>query len=136
MERKIVRDVLFLSQPSSVATKADQTVITDLKDTLKAHHDNCAGMAANMIGYHKRIIIVNALLNYIVMVNPVIISQSGPYQTKESCLSLDGERPTKRFEKIKVQYLDEHFKPIMQEYSGFIAQVIQHEIDHCNGIII
>ena len=136
MERKIIKDTLFLNQPSTLATKDDYQVIVDLKDTLKQHADHCAGMAANMIGYHKRIIIVNTFLNDLIMVNPEIIASSGAYQVKEGCLSLSGERMTKRFQKIKVKYLDENFKPLTQEFSGFIAEVIQHEIDHCNGIII
>ncbi len=136
MERKIIKDILFLNQPSELASSADMNVIQDLKDTLAAHRDHCAGMAANMIGYHKRIIIVNALMNDLIMVNPEIIAKSGSYNVKEGCLSLSGERPTKRFQKIKVKYLDEKFKPVVQEYSGFIAEVIQHEIDHCNGIVI
>ena len=136
MERQIVKDTLFLNQPSVVASKEDRQVIIDLKDTLNKHRDHCAGMAANMIGYHKRIIIVNAFLNDLIMVNPEIISKSGAYQVKEGCLSLVGERTTKRYEKIKVKFLDENFKPVTQEYSGFIAEVIQHEIDHCNGIVI
>ena len=136
MERKIVKDILFLNQPSEAATNLDAQVIQDLKDTLAAHRDHCAGMAANMIGYHKRIIIVNTFMNDLIMVNPEIIAKSGSYNAKEGCLSLVGERSTKRFQKIKVKYLDEKFKPVVSEYSGFIAEVIQHEIDHCNGIVI
>lgn len=136
MERKIVKDTLFLNQVSTLASQSDRQVIVDLKDTLAAHRENCAGMAANMIGYHKRIIIVNTFLSDLVMVNPEIVQSSGRYTTKEGCLSLSGERQTQRFEKIKVKYLDENFKPVTQEFNGFIAQVIQHEIDHCNGIII
>ena len=110
--------------------------MTDLRDTLKANHERCVGMAANMIGYRKRIIIVSMGFMDVVMVNPVILQRSQPYETEEGCLSLDGVRKTKRFRKIKVQYQDESFQKHTQDYEGEIAQIIQHEIDHCNGILI
>lgn len=136
MVKSIMRDVLFLGQKSEEATVNDTQVITDLKDTLKANHERCVGMAANMIGYRKRIIIVSIGFMDLIMVNPVILQTSQPFQTEEGCLSLDGVRKTKRFRKIRVQYLDESFQKQMQEYEGPIAQIIQHECDHLDGIII
>ena len=136
MIKPIMRDVLFLGQKSEEATEADRQIITDLHDTLNAHRDRCVGMAANMIGYKKRIIIVSLGFTDLVMVNPVIMQKTGAYETEEGCLSLDGVRKTKRFQKIKVQYLDESFQKQTQEYQGGIAQIIQHECDHMEGIII
>jgi peptide deformylase len=136
MVKPIVRDVLFLGQKSEEATKEDRQIITDLRDTLNAHRERCVGMAANMIGYKKRIIIVSLGFMDLVMVNPVIVQKTGAYETEEGCLSLDGVRKTGRFRKIKVQYLDESFHKQMQEYEGQIAQIIQHECDHMDGIII
>ena len=127
---------MFLSQPSAEATPADRQVITDLVDTLNAHLDGCVGMAANMIGVHKRIIVVRVGLISMPMVNPVIVSKSSEYETEEGCLSLLGVRKCKRYRDIEVSYQDASFLPRRQKYSGWIAQIIQHEIDHCNGVII
>lgn len=136
MVRPIVRDIMILGRKSSPATKMDMQVITDLKDTLAANHDRCVGMAANMIGFHKRIIIFSAMMGDIVMVNPVIVKKKGEYETEEGCLSLDGERSTKRYREIEVEYLDEGFKKQRGRFTDFIAQIIQHECDHLEGIII
>lgn len=136
MVKPIVRDIFFLGQRSEEATEADKQIMVDLKDTLKANHERCVGMAANMIGYRKRIIIVSMGFMDVVMVNPVILQKSQPYETEEGCLSLDGVRKTKRFRKIKVQYQDESFQKHTQDYEGQIAQIIQHECDHMDGVII
>ncbi|MBR6850891.1 MAG: peptide deformylase [Lachnospiraceae bacterium] len=136
MVKPVVRDVFFLGQRSEEATEADRQIMTDLRDTLKANHEHCVGMAANMIGYRKRIIIVSMGFMDVVMVNPVILQRAQPYETEEGCLSLDGVRKTKRFRKIKVQYQDEAFQKHTQDYEGEIAQIIQHECDHMDGVII
>lgn len=136
MIRPIVRDPLFLSQSSQPATAADAQTAQDLLETLIAHADGCVGMAANMIGVHKRIIAVEAEDGYLVMFNPVILKSSGAYQTEEGCLSLEGVRPTKRWQSIKVQYQTPDLKPRIKTFTGWTAQIIQHEIDHCNGILI
>ena len=136
MVREIVRDVIFLSRKSEPATKEDAGVVADLKDTLAAHRDGCVGMAANMIGVSKRIIIFSGEDGDIVMINPVISAKMGRYETQEGCLSLDGERMAVRFEKIEVRYLDENFCARKGKFSGFTAQIIQHECDHLDGIII
>ncbi len=136
MIKPIMRDVLFLGQKSEEATEDDKQIIEDLKDTLKANHDRCVGMAANMIGSRKRIIIVSVGFMDMIMVNPVILQKSHPYDTEEGCLSLDGVRKTKRYNKIRVRYMDEGFQTHSQEYEGHIAQIIQHECDHLEGIII
>ncbi len=136
MVKPIMRDVLFLGQKSENATEDDKQIIADLKDTLKANHDHCVGMAANMIGYRKRIIIVFMGVMDLIMVNPVIVQKSQPYDTEEGCLSLEGVRNTKRYKKIKVKYMDEEFQSHTQTYEGYIAQIIQHECDHLEGIII
>ncbi len=136
MVKPVVRDVFFLGQRSEEATEADRQIMTDLRDTLKANHEHCVGMAANMIGYRKRIIIVSMGFMDVVMVNPVILQRVQPYETEEGCLSLDGVRKTKRFRKIKVQYQDEAFQKHTQDYEGEIAQIIQHECDHMDGVII
>lgn len=136
MVKPIMRDVLFLGQKSEEATKDDKQIIADLKDTLKANQDHCVGMAANMIGCRKRIIIVSMGFMDMIMVNPVIVQKSQPYDTEEGCLSLEGVRKTKRYKKIRVKYLDEGFQSRTQEYEGHIAQIIQHECDHLEGIII
>ena len=136
MIKKIVKDPLFLAQKSVDATEADKQVVTDLLDTLRANLDHCVGMAANMIGVKKNIIVVAAGPFQFPMINPVITKKNGEYQTEEGCLSLDGERTTVRYEKITVTYQDMQLKTHKQSYSGFTAQIIQHEIDHCNGIII
>ena len=136
MVKSIVKDIFFLGQKSEPATPDDKQVITDLMDTLAAHREGCVGMAANMIGVKKRIIIVNMGLIDMIMVNPVIVSKDGPYQTEEGCLSLTGVRPTTRYENIEVTYQDQHFNTYTRKFSGWTAQIIQHEIDHCDGIII
>ena len=136
MIKQIVKDVLFLGQKSEEATENDKQIISDLKDTLKANREHCVGMAANMIGYRKRIIIVSMGIMDVIMVNPVIVQKLQPYNTEEGCLSLSGVRNTKRYKKIRVQYLDEGFQAHTQEYEGYIAQIIQHECDHLEGIII
>lgn len=136
MIRPIVRDELFLMQKSELATMLDSTVIVDLMDTLKANMEHCVGMAANMIGVKKRIIVFSVGFAIIPMVNPVITRKLKPYETEEGCLSLNGVRKTKRFETIDVEYEDQNFKKQKQTFQGWTAQIIQHEIDHCDGIII
>lgn len=136
MIKPIVNDVFFLSQKSEDATKADFPVVTDLEDTLRANRDRCVGMAANMIGYRKKIIIVATGLADIVMINPVIKEKAEPYETEEGCLSLPGVRKTTRYKKITVRYLDKRFAEHTQSFSGYIAQIIQHEIDHFSGRLI
>ena len=136
MIQPIMKDVLFLGQKSEDATEFDKHIITDLRDTLAAHREHCVGMAANMIGQKKRIIIVSLGLIDMVMVNPVIIQKSQPYETEEGCLSLQGMRKTTRFRKISVRYKDESFQEHTQKYEGQIAQIIQHKCDHVEGIII
>lgn len=136
MIKQVVKDVLFLGQKSEPATKNDVAVIDDLIDTLRANLDACVGMAANMIGVKKRILVFS-LGNIIVpMVNPVIVKKENKYETEESCLSLNGFRKTTRYEKIEVEYLDRNFKKHRDTFKGFTAQIIQHEIDHFEGIII
>lgn len=136
MIKPIMHDAEFLSQVALPATTADTAVITDLIDTLQANTDRCVGMAANMIGVNKRIIIVQMGILPVIMVNPKIIRHSNPYQTEEGCLSLVGQRSTKRYETIEVSYQDRQFKAQQQAFSGWVAQIIQHEIDHCEGILI
>ena len=136
MIKPIVKDIFFLGQKSEPATPDDMQVITDLQDTLKANAEGCVGMAANMIGVKKRIIIVSMGFVDMVMVNPVIVSKDGPYQTEEGCLSLTGVRQATRYENIEVTYQDQHFNTYTRRFSGWTAQIIQHEIDHCDGIII
>lgn len=136
MVKEIVRDVIFLAQKSSVAVKEDVSVGEDLLDTLRANSDRCVGLAANMIGVLKRVIAVNDDGKLMVMFNPVILKSSKQFETEEGCLSLDGARSTKRFETIKVEFFNEKFQKRIKTFSGFTAQIIQHEIDHCDGIII
>lgn len=136
MIREIMKDPLFLGRKSEKATIEDIAVGQDLLDTLKAHKDECVGMAANMIGVLKRIIVFDCDGIYMVMYNPEIIKSSDPYQTEEGCLSLTGKRQTKRFKSIKVQYQNSDFAVRVKTFTGWTAQIIQHEIDHCNGIII
>ena len=136
MVKPIMRDMMFLSQPSEQATPADKQVMADLVDTLNAHLDGCVGMAANMIGVHKRIIVVRMGPVSVPMANPQIVAQSGGYEAEEGCLSLMGVRKCKRWREIEVSYLDASFLPRRQRYTGWIAQIIQHEIDHCNGVVI
>ena len=136
MVRSIVRDVFFLGQKSEPATKADISVGQDLQDTLKANADRCVGMAANMIGVKKRVIIVNMGLMNLVMYNPVIVKREGPYEAEEGCLSLDGVRRTTRYQHIEVEFQDENWKKQRIKLTGWPAQICQHEIDHLSGTII
>ena len=131
-----MKDMLFLAQPSEEATKADAAIIRDLTDTLLHHREGCVGMAANMIGVRKRIICVMMGPVPLTMVNPVIVGKSGEYEADEGCLSLTGVRKCRRFREIEVSYQDAAFLPRRQKYTGWIAEIIQHEIDHCNGVII
>ena len=136
MVKPIMRDVLFLRQKSEDAAEGDRQIIEDLKDTLKANHDRCVGMAVNMIGVRKKIIIVNMGFMNFVMYNPVILKKDTPYETEEGCLSLDGVRKTSRYQNIELEYLDSSWKKHRDSFSGWTAQVIQHEIDHLQGVII
>lgn len=136
MIQEICKDERFLAQKAEPATPADLPIAQDLIDTLTAHKDGCVGMAANMIGVNKRIIIFDNEGAYQVMFNPVIVKQSGPYQTEEGCLSLTGRRQTKRWKRIKVQWQNETFQTRLKTFTGWTAEIIQHEIDHCDGILI
>ncbi|MBQ6315518.1 MAG: peptide deformylase [Mogibacterium sp.] len=136
MIKPIVRDAFFLNQKSEEATKIDLPVAQDLEDTLKANRERCVGMAANMIGYRKKIIIVATGFADLVMINPVITAKSEPYEAEEGCLSLPGTRKTTRYKQITVRYLDKKFIEHTQDFSGYIAQIIQHECDHLEGILI
>ena len=136
MVKQIGRDIFFLGQPSEPATQADLSVGRDLLDTLQANREACVGMAANMIGVKKNIIIVNMGLIDVVMFNPVIISRRGRYETEEGCLSLEGVRKTTRYQEIEVEYYDSSWKKQRQKLSGWTAQIAQHEIDHLSGKII
>lgn len=137
MVRELVHDPIFLAQPSAEAGKEDIAVAEDLLDTLAAHKETCVGMAANMIGCAKRIIAFDNEGKYTVMLNPVILKAEGVYDTQESCLSLlGGPRPAKRYRKIKVQFQTEAMQVRIKTFTGFTAQIIQHEVDHCNGILI
>ncbi len=132
----INKDPISLARKSAAATEADLHIGQDLLDTLRAHEQECVGMAANMIGFHKRIIAVNADGMLLLMYNPEIIRASGRYETEEGCLSLEGVRPAVRFRSIKVRYQDSNFSVRIKTFSGWTAQIIQHEIDHCNGVLI
>lgn len=136
MVRKIVKGKQIIARKAQPATEADKQVVTDLIDTLRANRETCVGMAANMIGVNKSIIVVAAGPFQFAMINPVITKKSGEYKTEEGCLSLNGVRPCVRYEEIEVDYLDSSFKAQHGKYSGFTAQIIQHEIDHCNGVVI
>ena len=136
MIREICRDETFLSQKAAPATADDLATAQDLLDTLTAHKDSCVGMAANMIGVCKRIIAFDNKGTYMVMFNPVIVKQSGAYEAEEGCLSLTGVRKTKRFQTIKVQWQNEKFQTRIKTFTGWTAEIIQHEIDHCEGILI
>ena len=136
MIRPIERDVYFLGQKSEEATRDDLSIGQDLQDTLRANKDRCVGMAANMIGIKKRIIIVNLGFRNLVMYNPVIKKKSGSYEAEEGCLSLGRVRNTNRYQIVEVEYLDENWKKQRMKLSGWPAQICQHEIDHLNGIII
>ena len=136
MVREIMRDVAFLRIPSAPACAKDASIADNRCDTLRAHIDGCVGMAANMIGINKRIIAFDNEGEYMVMFNPVIVKQSGPYEAEEGCLSLTGTRRTKRFQTIKVQWQNEKLQTRLKTFSGWTAEIIQHEIDHCEGILI
>lgn len=136
MVKEIVRDIFFLGQKSEPATKADIQVGIDLQDTLSANREGCVGMAANMIGVKKNVIIVNMGFVDVVMFNPIIIKKDSPYETEEGCLSLEGVRKTTRYENIVVEYYDMNWKKQTMKLSGWTAQICQHEVDHLSGIII
>ena len=133
---EICKDEFFLRLPSREATAEDMDIARNLLDTLEAHSDGCVGMAANMIGVSKRIIAFDCTGKYMVMFNPVILKKEGAYQAEEGCLSLAGSRRTERFQSIKVQWQNEKFQTRVKTFTGWTAQIIQHEIDHCNGILI
>ena len=136
MIREICKDEAFLAQKAEPAAEEDLCVAQDLLETLKAHQESCVGMAANMIGINKRIIAFENDGAYITMFNPQIVRQSGPYEAEEGCLSLTGTRKTRRWSSIKVQYQNEEFQIRFKTFTGWTAEIIQHEIDHCEGIII
>lgn len=136
MQQKIVKDVLFLQQKSEPATKLDLYLAQDLQDTLLAHQENCVGLAANMIGVRKRVIIFQYGLVPVVMFNPVLLSKSSPYQAEEGCLSLSGSRLTTRYQEITVEYLDRNWERQNMTLNGLPAQICQHELDHLEGILI
>ena len=136
MVREICKDVLFLARKSDPATPDDLPVAADLLETLEYHKDGCVGMAANMIGVNKRIIAFDNDGEYMVMFNPEILRKTGPYDTEEGCLSLTGVRPVKRWKTIKVKWQNEKFQQRIKNFTGWTAEIIQHEIDHCEGIII
>ena len=136
MIKPIVKDVLFLGQKSGPAVKADLSLAKDLQDTLAANRERCVGMAANMIGVKKRAIIVSMGLISVVMFNPVITKKDGPYEAEEGCLSLTGVRKTTRYEAITLEYIDVEWKRQCRTFTGWTAQIIQHEVDHLEGILI
>lgn len=137
MIKEIVKDQFILSQKSTKAIQEDLGIIQDLLDTLEEHHSTCIGIAANMIGVLKRIIVVKDGEKNLIMINPEIIKTSkNYYHTEENCLCYEGSHTTKRYESIKIKYKDINFKPKIKTYQGLTAQIIQHEIDHCNGILI
>ncbi len=136
MVREIVTDETFLAQKAKSATQDDLGVAQDLLDTLAAHKDGCVGMAANMIGINKRIIAFDNEGSYMVMFNPEIVKKSDPYEAEEGCLSLSGVRKARRWRFIKVQYQNEKFQTRFKTFTGWTAQIILHEIDHCEGILI
>ena len=136
MVREICKDEAFLAQKAQPATPEDLEIATDLLETLEYHRAHCVGMAANMIGINKRIIVFDNQGHDMVMFNPEILKCSQPYQTEEGCLSLTGTRPTKRWQSIKVRWQNEKFQVRLKTFTGWTAQIIQHEIDHCEGIII
>ena len=137
MVRELIHDPILLSRVSGEATREDLPIAEDLLDTLKAHRETCVGMAANMIGAFKKIIAVADGDGYLLMLNPVILKSAEPYETEEGCLSLlGGPRKTTRYQKIKVQYQTLQFQTRIKTFTGWTAQIIQHEVDHCNGILI
>ena len=136
MVKPIVKDILFLGQKSEPVTPMDINIMQDLQDTLAANRERCVGMAANMIGYKKNMIIVSMGPMDVIMINPKLVSKSGPYDTEEGCLSLEGKRKTTRYRNIEVEFQDAGFTKKKMKFDGFVAQIIQHEIDHLDGIII
>ena len=136
MVREIMKDEVFLAEASEKATAEDTEIARDLLETLEAHKAGCVGMASNMIGVRKRIIAFDNEGSYMVMFNPEIVKKSGAYEAEEGCLSLTGTRKTRRWQSIKVQYQNEKMQIRLKTFTGWTAQIIQHEIDHCNGIII
>ena len=136
MIREICRDEAFLAQKAEPATADDLPAARDLLDTLSAHKDGCVGMAANMIGVRRRIIAFDNGGEYMLMLNPVIVKRSGAYEAEEGCLSLTGTRKTKRYRTIKVQWQNERFQTRLKTFTGWTAEIIQHEIDHCEGVLI
>ena len=137
MIKELIHDPLFLGIPSKPAVKEDRPIAADLTDTLIAHRESCVGMAANMIGKAVRIIAFNDSGKYTVMYNPEIIGKTAPYEAEEGCLSLPGgPRKTTRYRTIKVRYQDDQFRYKTKTYTGFTAQIIQHEVDHCSGVLI
>ncbi len=136
MIKPITKDILFLQQKSQEASQADLSIGQDLQDTLLAHRDACVGLAANMIGVQKRVIIVSLGFGHLVLYNPVLISKAKPYKTEESCLSLKGSRPTTRYEDIVIRYRNQDWQEVTMPFTGFTAQIIQHELDHLEGVII
>ncbi|MCR2026069.1 peptide deformylase [Anaerotruncus colihominis] len=136
MIREICKDEVFLAQKAEPATPDDLPIAADLLETLERHRDGCVGMAANMIGESKRIIVFDNEGEYMVMFNPQIIKKSDPYDAEEGCLSLAGTRPARRWKSIKVRWQNEKFQERLKTFTGWTAQIIQHEIDHCEGVII
>lgn len=136
MIREICKDEAFLAQKAEPAAAEDLPLAQDLLETLIAHKDGCVGMAANMIGESKRIIAFENEGSYMIMFNPVIVKQSGAYEAEEGCLSLSGTRRTRRYKTIKVQWQNEAFQTRLKTFTGWTAEIIQHEIDHCEGVII
>ena len=136
MIKPIMKDILFLQQQSQEASQADLSIGKDLQDTLLAHQDACVGLAANMIGVQKRVIIVSLGFGHLVLYNPVLISKAKPYKTEESCLSLKGSRPTTRYEEIVIRYRNQDWQEVTMPFTGFTAQIIQHELDHLEGVIV
>lgn len=136
MIRDICKDETFLAQRGETALPADLGIAQDLLDTLMAHKDGCVGMAANMIGVNKRIIAFDNEGTYTLMFNPVILKHAGPYEAEEGCLSLTGTRKARRYQTIKVRWQNEAFQTRLKTFTGWTAEIIQHEIDHCDGIII
>ena len=136
MVKPIVKDILFLGQKSEPVTPMDINIMQDLQDTLAANRERCVGMAANMIGYKKNMIIVSMGPMDVIMINPKLVSKSGPYETEEGCLSLEGKRKTTRYRNIEVEFQEAGFTKKKMKFDGFVAQIIQHEMDHLDGIII
>ena len=136
MVKPMVKDILFLGQKSEPVTPMDINIMQDLQDTLAANRERCVGMAANMIGYKKNMIIVSVGPMDVIMINPKLVSKSGPYETEEGCLSLEGKRKTTRYRNIEVEFQDAGFTKKKMKFDGFVAQIIQHEMDHLDGIII